>query len=84
MYLSHDIEEIKKTKNEVGKAAIDVHYIGKTAEDIVKFIEDVVLKNNDPMKEQRDDFFNKNLLPPNGKTVAQNTMDEILKSLDIK
>lgn len=84
MYLSHDIEEIKKTKNEVGKAAIDVHYIGKTEEDIVKFIEDVVLKDNDPMKEQRDDFFNKNLLPPNGKTVAQNTMDEILKSLDIK
>ena len=61
-----------------------MHYIGKTEEDIVKFIEDVVLKDNDPMKKQRDDFFNKNLLPPNGKSVAQNTMDEILKSLDIK
>lgn len=84
MYLCHDIEEVKKTKNEVGKAALDVHYIGKSEEDIVKFIEDVVLKDKDPMKEQREDFFNKNLLPPNGKTVAQNTMDEIMKSLDIK
>ena len=30
--------------------------------------ENVVLKNNDPMKEQRDLFFNKYLLPPNGKS----------------
>lgn len=84
MYLCRDIEEIKKTKNEIGKAALDVHYIGKKEEDIVKFIEEVVLKDDDPMQKQRVDFFSKNLLPPNGKTVAQNTMDEILKSLSIQ
>ncbi len=84
MYLSYDIDEIKKGKDEVGQAALELHYIGKHEDDIVKFVEDVVLKNNDPLKEQRVDFFNKYLLPPNGKTVAQNTMDDILKSLNIK
>ena len=84
MYLSNDIDEVKKEKNEVGKAALEVHYIGKCEEDIINFIENVVLKNNDPLEEQRADFFNKYLLPPNGKTVAQNTMDDILESLNIK
>ena len=84
MYLCRDLEEIKKTKNEVGKAALDVHYIGKTENDIINFIDNVVLKNDDPLKERREAFFNKYLLPPNGKTVAQNTMDDILKSLNIR
>lgn len=84
LFLSYDIDAVKKVKNEVGKAAINTHYLGKNEDDIVNFIENVVLKNNDPMKEQRDLFFNKYLLPPNGKSVAQNTMDDILKSLNIK
>ena len=84
MYLCRNIEEIKKEKNEVGKNALDSHYIGLTEENVVNFIESVVLKNDDPMKEQREAFFNKYLLPPNGKTVAQNTMDDILKSLNIR
>lgn len=84
MYLCQDIEEVKNKKNEVGKIAIDTHYIGQTKNDIISFIEEVVLKDIDPMKQQREKFFKKYLLPPNGKTVAQNTMDDILKSLNIQ
>lgn len=82
MYLSYDLDEIKKEKNEVGKAALDAHYIGKHEEDIIKFVENVVLRKDDPLKEHRNFFFNKYLLPPNGKTVAQNTIDDILNSLN--
>ncbi len=84
MYVSRDMAEIKKCKNEVGTIALDTHYIAKEEEDIIAFIENVVLKGIDPMKQQREDFFEKYLLPPNGKTVAQNTMDDILKSLNIQ
>ena len=84
LYLCRNLEEIKKEKNEVGKAALDVHYIGKTEHEIINFIDNVILKNDDPMKEQREAFFNKYLLPPNEKSVAQNTLDNILKSLDIE
>lgn len=84
MFLSRDMEEIKKNKNEVGKIALDTHYVGKENDDIIDFIEEVVLNGNDPMKKQREDFFAKYLLPPNGKTVAQNTMDDILNSLEMQ
>ena len=84
MFISRDMNEIKKQKNEVGIAALDSHYIGKNQEDIINFIENVVLNNNDTMKQQREAFFEKYLLPPNGKNVAHNTMDDILKSLNIQ
>lgn len=83
MFLCRDMQEIKKNKNDVGKVALDSHYIGKNKEDVVDFIENVVLKGSDPMKQQRESFFKKYLLPPNGKTVAQNTMDDILTSLGV-
>ncbi len=84
MFVSRDLEENKKCKNEVGKIALDTHYIAKKEEDIIAFIDNVVLKGIDPMKQQREEFFKKYLLPPNGKTVAQNTMDDILKSIGIQ
>ena len=84
MYLARNLEEIIKTKNEVGKAALDIHYIGKTENDIINFIDNVVLKGDDQMKKLRETFFSKYLQPPNGKSVAQNTMDDILKSLGIE
>lgn len=84
MYLSRDIEEIKKCKNEVGKNALDTHYIGENEQDIINFIENTVLKGIDPMEKQREVFFENYLLPPNGKTVAQNTLDDILQSLEIE
>lgn len=84
MFLCRDMQEIKHNKNDVGKAALDAHYVGKDRQDIIDFIENVVINEKDSMIKQREDFFINYLLPPNGKTVAQNTMDDILKSLDIR
>jgi hypothetical protein len=56
-------------------------YIGKDEADIRHFIDDVVLGGNDPMQEKRQAFFNQYLLPPNGKSTAQNTLDDLLASL---
>lgn len=83
MYLCRDITYIKEGKNEVGKEALNAHYIGTTESDIANFIEETVLKNNDFMKEKREFFFKKYLTPPNEKTVAQNTLNNILKSLSL-
>ena len=40
-----------------------------------------VLEDNDPKKPERMAFYNKYLIPPNGKTVAQNVYDNIVGSL---
>lgn len=67
--------------NEVGKKAFYCHYEGTTAEDIERFIMDVVINGNDTMAEKRKQFYNDILVPPNGLSVAENIINEIKKEL---
>lgn len=80
MYVATDFEKQVEEKNDFGKLAMRQHYVGTCEQDIVRFIEDVVLAGNDPMKDGRVQFKKDYLLPPNGKTVAENTMDVFLKA----
>ena len=80
MYVADNIEEQILNKNELGEKAMRLHYIGKTKQDIIDFIENVVLKGEDPMKQEREQFKQDYLLPPNGKTVAQNMADVLIKA----
>lgn len=80
MYVADNFELQVAEKSEFGKLAMKQQYVGKSEDDIVNFIEDVVLRGDDPMKHGREEFYNQYLLPPNGKTVAENTMDIFLKT----
>ena len=60
---------------------MNLHYVGKEKQDIIDFIENVVLKGDDPLKPRRQQFKQDYLLPPNGKTVAENTMDVLIREL---
>lgn len=80
MYIAQNFEDQVAEKNDFGKIAMKLHYVGKCKDDIIDFIENVVLKGDDPMKPQRQQFKQDYLLPPNGKTVAENTMDVFLKA----
>lgn len=84
LYDNPDIEGAKATANETGKAAYDVHYKVSSNEDIKRFIDAVVIAGNDPMKTQREAYYQHYLLPPNGKSVAQNIYDDMIKSLGLK
>ncbi len=81
MYVLQDEHDYVSTLSDFGKEAIKAHYIGKTEKDIIKFIEEVVLGTNDEMLPVRKEFHDKYLLPPHGKSVAENTMEDMLKSL---
>ena len=83
MFVSKDIDALLYTQSDFGKLAYKMQYIGKNAEDVVRFVEDTVLGGSDPLKPQRKAFFNDYLLPPNGKTVAENTLDDLVASLAI-
>ena len=78
MYLGNNREE---QSNIVGKKAYQCHYHGTTIEDVKLFLQDVVLKGLDPMKCQRENFFNEVLLPPNDMTVAENMLNVIKDEL---
>jgi hypothetical protein len=80
LYIAENFEQQVAEKGELGKLALRQHYVGKCEEDIIHFIEEVVLNGNDSMKASRRGFYEQYLLPPNGKTVAENTMDVFLKT----
>ena len=81
MYIAKNFEEQVEDKNDFGKIAMNLHYVGKEKQDIIDFIENVVLKGDDPLKPKRQQFKQDYLLPPNGKTVAENTMDVLIREL---
>lgn len=67
--------------NKTGLESYRMHYHAYTSNDIYNFIDKVVLGGNDSLYLDRKDFFNKNLLPPNGKSVANNVMDVLTSYL---
>lgn len=73
---------VKETRNldnmtHFAKKAFDLHYKGKSHQDIEQFIKDVIAEN-DPLKESRTLFFASDLTPPHGKTACQNIINSIL------
>ena len=81
MFVSKDMDSILATQSDFGKLVYSLHYLGQSMNDVHAFISDTVLLGNDPMLNRRHDFFNRHLLPPNNKSVAQNTLDDLVQSL---
>ena len=79
MYIAENFDEQVAEKNDFGKIAMHLHYVGKNHQDIIDFIENVVLAGEDPLKPRRQQFREDYLIPPRGKTVAENTVDVLLK-----
>ena len=81
LFITNDVQEIRKPLNELGCSALDAHYLGNSEDDIRNFLNQVVIGGKDSKKAEREAFFNKYLLPPNGKTAAQNIYDNIVDSI---
>lgn len=58
--------------NKFGNLALDHHYHGFEKDDIVKFIDRVILNGEDPMKPRRDRFYREVLTPEDGKSASEN------------
>jgi hypothetical protein len=84
MFVSKDMRPILESLTDFGKEAHNIHYIGASEADIRRFIDEVVLQDHDPMRPQREQFFRDYLLPPGGKSVAQNVVDDIVESLNLE
>lgn len=83
MFTSKEIRQIRKDADDYGAKCLDMHYIGKSADDVRRFIEEVVLAGNDPMEQQRTDFYNRYLLPPNGRSVAENIYHDMVEIFNL-
>lgn len=79
MYITDDIDKQLANKNEVGQGALKIHYAGKSKEDIIEFLEQVVIEGEDKMKPMRQAFYEKYLVPPGKRTVAENAMEILVR-----
>lgn len=81
MFLTKDRNGAISDLNAFGQRALRLHYFGGSIEDIQNFVDDVVLGGNDCLREERKQFFDDCLLPPQTGNVARNIYNDIVKSL---
>lgn len=80
MFLWND-NLIPERFNEVGKIALTKLYRGNNENDIEKFINDIIVKGNDSLKEERIQFFNTVITPPNQVSASENIFNHIKSSI---
>lgn len=76
MYLTRDSHH-KDNMTPTAAHAFDLHYKGKTREDIERFIQDVIA-DQDPLKAKRKTFCEDYLFPPYQKSASENILNAIL------
>ena len=82
-FVTADIDELKTTHSDFGCAALDQHYIVRDEEDVLTFINDVLLGGADFKEEQRTRFFETVLQPNVTGTTSQFIVNDIKKSLGL-
>lgn len=81
LFITEDAVQTSSQMNELGQEAFEAHYIGCSVPDIISFIDNTVLGGNDPLREKRIGFFNRYLIPPDGKSVAESIYEELINSV---
>lgn len=81
MFVSRHINTEWTELNELGRAALSSHYIGKDESDVESFILNVVIKGEDSMRQQRLFFYDRFLRPVSGDSVTSNTYYDMVNSL---
>ena len=80
LYVNKDMEHLFRVANDFGKMVYNLHYVANDVNGIKSFVEDIVIGENDSLAKDRTNIM-KLLMPPNGKSVAENTMDDLIKGL---
>jgi hypothetical protein len=84
MFLTDDIQSYIDESDELGQLVYKSIYHGKKETEIISFIENVVLNGNDMTFPKRQQIVKEYMLPPHGRTAAENMYIDICKSIGIK
>ena len=74
-------ESIMKEWSRYGEKALAVHYQSRNKKELIDFVENVVLKENDWMKEERNDFVQNILIQKDSLTASQNILNYLESQL---
>lgn len=83
LFLSPDKVPEKPIYNDMTRDGIKCHCIGYTQEEIEQFLQECVLGTQDPKAQERARVRATYLLPPNGKSCAENVMDTLTQALQL-
>lgn len=72
-------EQVLNMFNEFGKTALKLSYLAKNEQDIYRFVENVIIKKEDSLENERTMFVENVLTPENGKTASENIFNDALK-----
>lgn len=73
--------DVQNQWNCFGQKCFDCHYLSFSKNDLINFIQDVVINGNDPMKAQREQFFKDYLYPKDGVMPSQKIMNILKEEL---
>ncbi len=76
MFLKND-EHVADRMNEIGQKALTKLYIGNNKSEIERFITEIVIEENDLMKNERIQFFDAVIKPPNNRLASENIYENI-------
>lgn len=82
-FTTDDINSLMDEHSEFGRDALKQHYVVGNEEDLRSFIDKVVIGGDDPMKQQRTEFFETILKPNVTGSTSQFIVDDIKKSLGL-
>ncbi len=82
-FVTADVDALKSDHNAFGQAALDEHYIVGDKNEVLAFIETVVLGGQDSKKAQRTDFFETVLKPNVSGTTSAFIVNELKKGLGL-
>ncbi len=82
LFLLRD-EHVFETFNKFGLMALQASYHAREAQEIFDFIEQVVIQQIDPKKNEREEFLNNYLRPPHGVSATQNILDDLTTQLNL-
>ena len=82
-FVTTDKDSLVSDHNDFGREALAHHYIVTTKEEVQTFVDNVVLRGNDTMMQQRTDYFNSVLSPSVKGTTSQIIYDDLKTSLGL-
>ncbi len=84
LFTSNNLEDTENQLDDFGKAALRAHYIAKETSEIQKFIDNLTKDGDDPKASERSSVYQKYLIPPGGKTAAENIYEDLVSAIHFK
>lgn len=81
LFISNDFSSVYRELDSFGSMCMDLHYKGDSKHDIISFINEVVINNNDPLKSRRQEFHDSYLSSNKGDAVGERIMRILSDSL---